>query len=316
MNEPPPWLAKGPSQTGPTNKKRRPRDLADIAGSMLIVAALTGAGTGRNEMRLPRVDPPARAANEMVMPPLEHSDSIPAREAARDAQVLNETDVILDTTLITKDMPCGIPLELRKGWLDPRVEPIVREIDDVLGGCIEWPNVYVTDKLTLQSNAHALYRHDINDKHGTTIPTADNAAREPLERFGIHLEADLVNNELSTCRPGGRSIRSILVHELQHALSHDNSRQLRRAAEVNRNPYEEGRFSSEGRAEMARLVYAEAAQRADAGGPRLNELEPADRREVVREMITRLPDTGRSTIASGGRRTAARDDAQQRLPVR
>ena len=269
---------------GPGLGERVKRRVTDIAGSMAIVATLTMAGAVRDEVRLPDVGAPARAVNEAVMRPL---DTVSPHEAMRDAEVLSETDTILDSMLITKDMPPGIPLELRTGWIDPRLEAIVREVDDVLGGHIDWPNVYVTPNLIEDRNADAVYRLNLDDEAGVTVPTPDDGRGHPLERLGIHIDAEIVNEELATCQPNGGSVRSLLVHELQHAVSHDNSAQLRRAAEINRDPYAGDGFASEGRAEMAHLLYAEAAQRADAGGPRLNELEPTDRREVVREVISR-----------------------------
>ena len=201
-----------------------------------------------------------------------------------------ETDVILDAMLITERVPPGTPLVLRMGEIpDERIRAIVAEIDETLGGRIEWPNVYVTPGLS-ESGTAAQYMYQPLKDGGWTVTPEENAEHTGAERFGIHLDADLVDSELASCSPGGISIRALLVHEAQHAMSHDASAELRAAARENIEPYEKDGIpwrhtSSESRADLAMLVYAEMAQRPQGAGPRLNELGAEQRREIVRGVI-------------------------------
>ena len=210
-------------------------------------------------------------------------------EAKRRTGDAVETDLILDAMLITERVPPGTPLALRMGEIpDERIRAIVAEIDETLGGRIEWPNVYVTPGL--ENGTAAQYQHQPLDRGGWTVTPEENAEHTGAERFGIHLDADLVENELASCSPGGMSIRAALVHEAQHAMSHDASAELLAAAKENHEPYEKDGYPSfsslsESRADLAMLVYADMAQRPEGVGPRLNELGPEQRREIVRGVI-------------------------------
>ena len=198
-----------------------------------------------------------------------------------------ELDVVLDAMLVTERVPAGVPFELRTGHVDdPRVLEIMREIDETLGGRIEWPNVYVTNGLP--SELVGKYQTWTQNDGRTTWPEERAAGADHLDdRLGIKLDRELVEQELATGEVTEVSVRQLLVHELQHAVSFDNERSLLNAAERSRSPYEEpDNPTSEGRAEMAMLLAAEMEQRRAAGGPRLNELTVEDRREVVREVLT------------------------------
>ena len=73
----------------------------------------------------------------------------------------------------------------------------MREIDDTLGGRIEWPNVYVTDGLP--SHVVGQYETETDTEGRTTwpehrLPEAD--WRD--DRFGIKLDREVVGQEFAT----------------------------------------------------------------------------------------------------------------------
>ena len=186
--------------------------------------------------------------------------------------------------LITRAIPPQLPFKNRVGEVpDTRVLEIMQEIDETLGGRIDWPNVYVSE--LPREGVLGKYR-SLAIRDGRTYPADLNADEEPSKRYGIHLDQKLVSGELTGCAYD-KTMRHVLVHELQHAISHDNGNELADAA---RNAYDEYEWpdmpTAESRADMAMLLYAEMDQRQAAGGPALNEL-PADQRfEVVREVLT------------------------------
>ena len=273
-------------------------------GSLLAIGAtFSGANTSRQPLETSRAAVMTEALTEarpmQAEPPYKvvsadrglRAEANVDSDAKRLAGDAAETQVILDAMLITERVPPGTPLALRMGEIpDERIRAIVAEIDETLGGRIEWPNVYVTPGLTEDGTA-AKYEFYPRDHGGRTVTPEENAEHTGAERFGIHLDADLVESELASCSPGGLSIRAALVHEAQHAMSHDASAELLAAAKENYEPYRttDGgpSFSSlsESRADLAMLVYADMAQRPEGAGPRLNELAPEQRRQIVRGVI-------------------------------
>ena len=195
-----------------------------------------------------------------------------------------ELRVLVDSMLITRAIPPQLPFKNRVGEVpDTRVLEVMQEIDETLGGRIDWPNVYVSE--LPREGVLGKYR-SLAIRDGRTYPADLNADEEPSKRYGIHLDQKLVSGELTGCSYD-KTMRHVLVHELQHAISHDNGNELADAA---RNAYDEYEWpdmpTAESRADMAMLLYAEMDQRQAAGGPALNEL-PADQRfEVVREVLT------------------------------
>ena len=103
---------------------------------------------------------------------------------------------------------------------------------------------------------------------------------------GIHLDQDWVYKEHASGKPDNKSIRQVLVHELQHAITADRTGELWRAAKASGAPYSDGLAYSEGRADTAKVLYAELDQRAGADGTPLNRLDPTQRREAVREIVS------------------------------
>ena len=121
---------------------------------------------------------------------------------------------------------------------------------------------------------------------GLTYPAEHNAKEEPEKRFGIHLDRAIVNGEATGCAYGTVT-RHLLVHELQHAISHDSSTALAKAAGEAHDQYDWPNMpTAESRADIARVLYAEMEQRRASGGPALNELPAEQRAEVVREVLT------------------------------
>ena len=208
-------------------------------------------------------------------------------EEVRSEDGRSELDVVLDSILITERVPPGVPFALRTGHVDdPRILELMRAIDDTLGGRIEWPNVYVTD--ALPSHLLGQYTTATGNEGRTSKPERWPAEADGFDdRFGIKLDRELVEHGFATGRVVDVSVRQLLVHELQHAVSFDNERSLLKAADRAGNPYDEPhKPTSEGRADMAMLIAAEMEQRRAGGGPRLNELPKEQRREVVREIRT------------------------------
>lgn len=277
--------------------ERRPW-LATIGTTAALIGTLAGVGPQQHlHERRERYDAAPRTA---------HADQARGQEQRRGADTgweririrttseqvryedgRSELDVVLDSMLITERVPPGVPFELRTGHVDdPRILELMREIDETLGGRIEWPNVYVTEALP----AHLLgqYTTTTGSEGRTWEPEGRPAEAEGVDdRFGIKLDRELVEQELATGRVVDVSVRQLLVHELQHAVSFDNERSLLSAADRAGDRYDEpDNPTSEGRADMAMLIAAEMEQRRAAGGPRLNELPKEQRREVVREILT------------------------------
>ena len=198
-----------------------------------------------------------------------------------------ELAVILDSMLISEKRDTGVPFEERIGHVDdPRVRELMQEIDTTLGGGIQWPDVHVTDGLS-EANYLGFYYPDATQEEWSDFHDFDEPDGEFAEYpYGIHLSRDLVEKEFETGIPEGLSVRQTLVHELQHSMSVDNGRELMAAAVQSYNQYEfPSLATSEGRASLSMLVYAEMEQRSEADGPRLNELSKDDRQEVLRGVL-------------------------------
>ena len=189
--------------------------------------------------------------------------------------------------LITQRVPPGVPFEERVGQVDdPRILEVMRDLDESLGGRIEWPNVHVTDGL-LDDGKLGFYRSDPNGA-GETVSPEVNAGYHPAQRHGIHLSSAVVEREMGEGIVQGRSVRHLLAHELQHAVSYDHASALVEAAhDGGGTSYgSPDAVTAEGRADLAQLVVAEMDQRRHVDGPRLNELPLEERREVLREVLT------------------------------
>ena len=217
----------------------------------------------------------------------------------------NELNTVLDSMLISQHIKPGTPFEERSGHIpDERVRNIVKKIDDRLGGRIEWPNIHLVDGLRDNKNAngeHQAYRAI----GGETAPQAINDQREPAEKFGIRLDKQLVEDELRTGEPGGISIESLLVHEVQHATSYDHETELRATEAATGDalvalPYEDiadaamsmkpvygQNPTAESRADLAMVLHRELEQREKLGGPKLNEMQDDERRAAMSGILMR-----------------------------
>ena len=206
-------------------------------------------------------------------------------ETGYEDEIKREVDAILDSMLITERVPPGTPFEERVGTIpNDHIHNLMKEIDDNLGGRIEWPNVFITDELS-QEDALGQYRAYIGAE-GATVPETVNREEPPDEKFGITIRQDVYDAAVGKSPAMGISLKAVLVHELQHATSSDNARELRRIAEENGWPYERNAHATaEGRADMAILVEREIDARRDAGGPKLNEMDPAERRDAISQII-------------------------------
>lgn len=259
---------------------REQRTLKALGGAALAVWLTVGAVNlaRTNEQR--QNERPRDAPTESVT--VVRAD--PIRAGPLTEAESRELDVLVDTLLITPQIPPGARFEDRVGEVpDERIREIMREIDETIGGRVEWPNVYVTDL----SEENQLGRYlSIPTRGGVTTPTEENAGLEGKERLGIHLDRSLVDGTRTGCEYG-TMLRHTIVHELQHAVSHDNWAAINTAADEAGEAYAwPERPTAESRADMAMLLYAELEQRKAAGGPRLNELTPSERSEVVREVLT------------------------------
>ena len=219
-------------------------------------------------------------------PPADFASASPEYSAVSPAE-REELGLILDSMLISQERDTDLPFEERIGQVDdPRVLEIMRDIDDTLGGGIQWPDVYVTGGMS-DVNLLGFHSPDLSeaDWYDLSDPTdGDHTFQESA--FGIHLSSSMVESEFQTGSPGAVSVKQVLVHELQHSMSVDNGRELSAAADRSGNPYEfASTTASEGRASLSMLLYAEMEQRAEAGGPRLNELSKGDRQEVVQGVL-------------------------------
>ena len=265
--------------------KQPKRSLKRLGATVAICASLAG---GAVELGAERKTPAAAtAATEQNMAPAgragrENADRRPGVRLSHDEK--EELGVLVGSMLITHDIPAELPFRNRVGEIpDPQLRELVKEIDETLGGRIDWPNMYVTD--LSEEGIQGVYR-SLPLRGGRTYPADHNADREGLERFGIHIDRAIVNGEMTGCAYGAAT-KHMIVHELQHAISLDNAKVLADAAERSGDDYEWPKIpTAESRADMAMLVYAEMEQRRAAGGPALNELPPDQRREVVREVLT------------------------------
>ena len=278
--------------------------IAGITAVAAIVGSLAALGPGRDQPLPPDlfVPPPAQtqqvSAPERVVGsprPALHAPSpvdgwsgvTEASDLGSHAGTRSELDVLLDSMLITQRVPPGVPFEERVGQVDdPRILEVMRDLDESLGGRIEWPNVHVTDGL-LDDGKLGFYRSDPNGA-GETVSPEVNAGYHPAQRHGIHLSSAVVEREMGEGIVQGRSVRHLLAHELQHAVSYDHASALVEAAhDGGGTSYgSPDAVTAEGRADLAQLVVAEMDQRRHVDGPRLNELPLEERREVLREVLT------------------------------
>ena len=312
------------------------RRIATVGASLAIIGTLTGLGP-EDHLYKPWRSLAARTAAisqqvggvyQQVGGAVERAvdgavDQICAaeRRSTSDAHL----DTLLDSVLITPGVPPGVPFEERIGHVDdPRIKVEMESIDFVLGGRIEWPDVHVVDSLPghLQKDlviGAYVYPPGGDGGHGGPAGGAGasgfDAGRSPGEVYGILLDKSFVDREFDEGRPVNQSVRSLLVHELQHAVSADNADALVAAAERDGWPYDppDAPFS-QGRADLAQLVVQEmtaryfavpkarftTVERDEDGslttqrsvtaerGPRLNELSAEDRRVVLREVLTQF----------------------------
>ena len=106
------------------------------------------------------------------------------------------------------------------------------------------------------------------------------------EKFGISIRRDVYESGIGEGLPIEVSLRSALVHELQHATSSDNVDTLQEIARDNGWPYIKGRYAmAEGRADLAVLLDREIEARHAAGGPQLNDMAPEERREAISQIL-------------------------------
>ena len=196
-----------------------------------------------------------------------------------------ELDAILDSMLVTNRVPPGTPFEERVGAIpNEHIRALMKDIDDNLGGRIEWPNIQIADELSVP-HALAQYRAYIG-ANGATVPENVNLEAPADEKFGISIRRDVYESGIGEAPPSAVSLRSALVHELQHATSSDNVDTLQEIARDNGWPYIKGRHAmAEGRADLAVLLDREIEARHSAGGPQLNDMAPEERREAISQIL-------------------------------
>ena len=187
--------------------------------------------------------------------------------------------------LVTNRVPPGTPFEERVGAIpNDHIRALMKDIDDNLGGRIEWPNIQISEELSVP-HALAQYRAYIGAS-GATVPENVNLEAPADEKFGISIRRDVYESGIGQAAPIGVSLHSALVHELQHATSSDNVYTLERMAEENGWPYTKGRHGmAEGRADLAVLLEREIEARQGAGGPHLNDMAPDERREAISQIL-------------------------------
>ncbi len=223
-----------------------------------------------------------------------------ARRAASDPTTTRSAtgrhvDRILDTMVRTERIAPGTPLSKRIGRVDdPRLMPLIRSIDAAIGGGVEWPHVSVRTGMGT-AGLNGLYRgHESRDGHTPTTPDGSielAPGQGPLAVLadsghkhgnafpsGIVLDKGLVDSYMAgDAKEHQQSLRSVLVHELQHATSDDGQRSLANVA-PDRTPF------SETKAQIAALVVQEMVNRGN-DGPKLNELPVAERRALLANTI-------------------------------
>ena len=260
--------------------------IATIGAGVIMLGALAGIGPERDRYGQREGIPSAVSSISA-----ESRIHVVAAPYSNMALTRAELDVMLDSILISKDMPPGKPLEERIGHVDDdRLLGVMREIDTTMGGRIDWPNVYLAEGLRENSDDGRVVGHYTtftNSYDTRTVPAEMNEGRTPGRRYGIELDKEFVEKEFETGEPGLISVRNLLVHEIQHAVSWDNNETLALAAAAYSKPYEmPERPFAESRADMAKLLYVEMDQRNDTAGPRLNELPAEERRDVISSVLT------------------------------
>ncbi len=158
--------------------------------------------------------------------------------------------VLLDSVLRTPGVGPDVPLADRIGDVpDQRVRALIGRIDQSIGGGAEWPHVIVVPHLARDHDARGRYVHmHLGDGSGSAAnpPTPIGRATHPpgagplavqgsqlwavraVGTQGIKLDAGHVNRYFAgERRPGEASLRSVVVHEVQHATTHDNEAALR-----------------------------------------------------------------------------------------
>ena len=172
-----------------------------------------------------RVPPLAAPVPRPPSPVDEWAGVAPGSDLGVHAGTRSHLDVLLDSMLITHRVPAGVPFGERIGEVpDPRIPEVMRVVDDTLGGRIESLNVCVTDDL-IDRGLLGVYRSFVGSDGETASPEA-KARRAPEDQYGIHLSRAVVECEFTHGVPQSLSVRHLLVHELQHAISFDNSSAL------------------------------------------------------------------------------------------
>ena len=150
---------------------------------------------------------PTSAASQSV----EQTSVVHAKAYNLTAAEHAELDLNLDSLLKSPGVDPDAPFDERRSTVaNPRILDTMREIDKTLGGGVRWPRVHVTPGLN----------------RGTDPALARYTWGWGGERASIHLDEDWVYAEHASGEPDSKSIRQVLVHELQR----DNARPDRRAA--------------------------------------------------------------------------------------
>ena len=262
-----------------------------------VMAATVWGVTGERpaEREEPRPTPPEPVREVLDATPRVSLDEwIALGEEGRRQRDTEHLNAQLDSIVITQRVAPGTPFEERVGEVnDPRILAVMKDIDQVLGGNIEWPNVTVVDGLTEGHNALGRYQSPGRFGDGRTVDPKSNEGQKPEDHYGIVLDKGFIDRELRDGKVTTKSVRSLVVHELQHATSHDNAVELARTGRRTDFRHERSSPYAEGRADLAMVVEAEMRQRRDSPGPKLNELTQEDRRVVVAETLDNFIDPGR-----------------------
>ena len=128
-----------------TNEYSGINRIAAIGSIVFVIGTTTGLAPERNTDQPFKWSPTAAVTTDGRT----DSATTPGQHLNAETETRTHVEVMLDSMLITQRVPAGVAFEQRIGEVnDPRILEVMRDIDNTLGGRIEWPNVYVSDDLT------------------------------------------------------------------------------------------------------------------------------------------------------------------------
>ena len=189
-----------------TNEYSGINRIAAIGSIVFVIGTTTGLAPERNTDQPFKWSPTAAVTTDGRT----DSATTPGQHLNAETETRTHVEVMLDSMLITQRVPAGVAFEQRIGEVnDPRILEVMRDIDNTLGGRIEWPNVYVSDDLTAETGNRGVYRTR-KASQGETVPPEANEGLAPNDRFGITIDKGLVDREYESGWPQGISVRSLV----------------------------------------------------------------------------------------------------------